>query len=1438
MASSPNLIDFGDSPRDAPPAQALSFGDDPFAVSHASSGSVADDPFAIVAASTASAETTRSSIDMDAPSSSRSTFSFLNRPSLETTRPSLSTLPATVVAPPPSLRVVEPTELHFFVSCTGVDGNYIQTATRSAQTLMRGALSMLAQTSGGKNRSPRSKPPTEVTVEVRVTREFALVGHEHEAALTSSALLESESYWSERRKSRNPHFAVGFNVKCHLAAMRDRHIQIMVMIPDENGSNKNSQQFGYAQTSFQELYMIATSGNYQQTTKLPVHSTVLEGATVEIRFADIHAWKPALFHGYNSVFHSFLFYPLMKESQTLSHAVSPKLALEEVAEVDYSVKIPVQLLKVCHFELKQMHEEWKARYNYNRKQSRHFEDDAEALNFGHDVFRVQVICGRDLSGSDSHGREGSGSNASRPSTFSSITGGRNAIMNRIKTASKWGGGSDSSDMNSNGGDAVSPFVVVKYCDGIGGVRIEQIVGKTNTEYETAAPIWSMNKSASNCPHGKPNLKFAVSPSLPSRVDISPVNQLKQFLFYRPSVAQHGQEIEGWLRFEVYDETYGIMSGVENELVGEVVIPLQSVRDAMTVEEKIIWEGEDGTTERRAHSVHSLTLVDWFDVRSPTNDAVRGQIQLRLNILLANPMVSTTTDLLGDGSDPVLSPRRQRLAADCAPPSSNPLENEMPLEFLHPHVLMLQHQISEVTNMIRLTEHLVEQKKTFKSSQHKKRADIQGIPTNLHVSYFRIYRNYASPSSSVTTSSSSSSTSTALPPPPVQTERRASTEDLLGLGSPLAIPMSAQVSTAAPGGAPIAPLSLTSVFQSLQERAKFAESHVTITCGAPTAHAMGLSDYGLREMELEIHRLQTLLDRCSPRFTGSTHNVISQEFVSEDAAEFAFSSLPEEFSYEDDDSVAGSPQVQDQTPSADAASTSASPKTSATPTAQQKKYSNFAARAVAGAKAKTVGRAKRNSVGKPPRTKAKQPANSDDNATSGPDIRYPSLKTEPDDGVDPMTSVTYAVRLLCRLEMLRTEYYLRKSVSVAQSVSSLVTCFVAKLDLCLQEKNSAVIEQMAAIGFLIGWESLISSHGKELRMLSDAWVAIKCLETFAFQLHEIETDDSTATMDHSCQDVVLEKREHVGYTIRVPVPSPLFRELPENLRNGELISITSVLFTQGINEMQSLANMVGHSGVSIQSKINSTSFRSIVEYYNRFNSTGLTLAESHVGSHPDEILRNLRVSVESENSASKNTGILFHAGDAVRSLNGGRITYCKSGKDRTAMSVTLEQARLLVQRKRHVLQEIMEVNNGGSASDAGPLEEVKYVANTMREFGVRIDIAKKNVGRYKYSFNSLQRKLLPEIYRPPMSTIQDMEELSVEVVQALVVLLLQGELSLLKSLKLGLQGTFTPLHEDRTYEPTLQDYHCGVEYGSKRAIHCLHNATKHYLVPLESHGALL
>ncbi|ETK90419.1 hypothetical protein L915_05819, partial [Phytophthora nicotianae] len=1254
--------------------------------------------------------------------------------------------------------------LHFFVSCRSVDGNSLVSPARSAQTLVRGAFNMLSNATAINNtKSPRAKPPTEVNVEVRIARETPIfgfgadiptqqtvtppsapssggltlemdnfgelgTGFSDKAALPADGLLDSESYWSERHKSRNPKFSVGFSVRCKNPAEYDRHVQIMVMIPDEGtSSNKNSQVFGYALTSFQEMYTVATSGNYKQKMTLPVHSTVLDGATVELQFANIQPQEHPLFKAQHNLFRSFMFYPLMKEEHAEMQAANAKLAVEEAAEVDFSVKIPLQLLRVCQYELLQMYDEWKLRYNYNRKKNRYFDNDAEALNFGHDVFRVQVVCGRDLKTKSSVNGAASAETemtseldvrSSRTSGFSmgSMVGGRGGFVNRIK-AGKWGGSNaSSSSFSSNDPDtaeagvetssSVHPFVVVKFEDGVVGNH-EYTVGKTNTEYDSTNPVWSTNKNAgTKCPHGKPNTKYHASRVLKSRVVVSPVNALKQFVFYRPSLVD--QPLAGWLRFQVFNEHYGYMSGVENDLIGEVMIPLQSVRDAMVVEEKTVFDDDDGTEgngdgnhESKSHQiVTSLTLVDWFDVRSPSTDEILGQIQLRVNILLANPLEPASDDLLtGHALEPSSTlPRRYRRAADCSPPPSDGvLESEIPLNFLYPHVLHIRKQITEVTDMIRLTEHLVEEKKTFKSSLHKKRADIQGIPTNLHVSYFRIFRHFGSQSVSH---------------PSINTQ--ASTEDLLGLDD-----------SDAHFGAPVSLQSL-----SMQEHAMIPETHATVTCGAPTAHAMGLSDCGLREMELEMQNYQTALEKSTPRLVGSPVSD-SNCFIPEDSSDFFYPPLEDENEAEGEDDT-DTPASSGQTsPTAAASTTAVEP----APKKKASKYSMMARRASA-ARAKAL--SKNRFVKKKSSRQLDQKNSDEKNAVYA---KYPSLRVESEEGVDPTTSINYAVRMVCRLEMMRSDYYLRKSVAVSQSVSSLVTCFMAELDLCLQERNDKVLNQMAKVGFLIGWESLISSHGKELYMISDAWVAIKCLETFSFKICE-----------GADMEVVVEKKEEVGYIIKIPVPPAQFALLPESLKSGELISVTSVLFTQGINEMQSLANMVGHSGVSIQRKINSTSFRTISEYYNRFTEIcGIGMSEVSVGSHPDEILRNLRVSVESENSASKNTCILLHAADAVRSLNGGRVTYCKSGKDRTAMSTTLEQARLLVQRKRHVLQEI----ESGSSTEYGPLEEVKEVANMMREFGVRIHVAKKNVGRYKYSFNSLQRKLLPEIYRPPMSTIQDM-----------------------------------------------------------------------------------
>ncbi|EQC42258.1 hypothetical protein SDRG_01092 [Saprolegnia diclina VS20] len=306
----------------------------------------------------------------------------------------------------------------------------------------------------------------------------------------------------------------------------------------------------------------------------------------------------------------------------------------------------------------------------------------------------------------------------------------------------------------------------------------------------------------------------------------------------------------------------------------------------------------------------------------------------------------------------------------------------------------------------------------------------------------------------------------------------------------------------------------------------------------------------------------------------------------------------------------------------------------------------------------------------------------------------------------------AATLQSRLADLRLEYRLRKTMVMAQALAPIVSAFIVSVQQCLArptEAQAACWEQWRTRGYLIGWESLVSSQGKELHMLLDAWMALQSISrVFSFQL--------VSTGSICVLDTI----------VQVPLPPGDYSRLPPSLQR-DAIGVVVVLFTQGINEMQSLANMSNAAGVSKQSVINKASLQSLEQY---------------MGQVPTA----LRDAVTNENGSSKNTEILHLASKAVRRLYGGRVTCCKSGKDRTAMSVTWEQAAWALQ-----------ANDDLDNADADDLEasDVLKMANVMREFGGRIGIAEKNVGAKRYSFNALQRKLLPPSYRPPLSTIQDM-----------------------------------------------------------------------------------
>jgi hypothetical protein len=124
---------------------------------------------------------------------------------------------------------------------------------------------------------------------------------------------------------------------------------------------------------------------------------------------------------------------------------------------------------------------------------------------------------------------------------------------------------------------------------------------------------------------------------------------------------------------------------------------------------------------------------------------------------------------------------------------------------------------------------------------------------------------------------------------------------------------------------------------------------------------------------------------------------------------------------------------------------------------------------------------------------------------------------------------------------------------------------------------------------------------------------------------------------------------------------------------------------------------------------------------------------------NEKMDGLESVIRNSKSSEKNHQVLIQAADLVSDLGGGRITCCKSGKDRTAMSCTMEQARVL--RDRHAV--------GIYKND----ESKKFLIGIemMRKHGVRIANARKNTGKSVFAFNVFQRQMLPDLYRPPAST---------------------------------------------------------------------------------------
>ena len=351
----------------------------------------------------------------------------------------------------------------------------------------------------------------------------------------------------------------------------------------------------------------------------------------------------------------------------------------------------------------------------------------------------------------------------------------------------------------------------------------------------------------------------------------------------------------------------------------------------------------------------------------------------------------------------------------------------------------------------------------------------------------------------------------------------------------------------------------------------------------------------------------------------------------------------------------------------------------------------------------------------------------------------------------------------QLVSLTWECTMRRSVALTQALSICLTSYLACVSDPIRSEEFAA--KWLEHGFLVCFEGMLSAAGKETHMIEDASVGIEMirdcevvLETAAgdgvgrdsdINARSVEVDDSEWIKNISVSTRTVKNVSRIR--VHVKIEAEVYeKRIPEVLKGDACVRFYPVLFQMGVDIKQWGKNLVKSSGKSsghpgkgaasvpnyeeegggvdsdLLTNLNKEAFQKLNKYAHKFDNFGYADVPGD-GEIPIHVTLGKLWDFVSAGSKKIEHGVLDVAGESAVHMGGGCVIYCKSGKDRTGMGVTLREAQFLK----------------GIGRDA--CKEDAYV---LRRFGTRIAICKKNIGKWSYAFNTLQAKFMPILLKPP------------------------------------------------------------------------------------------